>query len=101
MTLSDILPELRRWLENINLSAQVLTDTDDALRVIFETESAVAELIAGDGAYAPYRFVSFAVLDMQEELNAAPVFCYYDNEHSTMDDILCGLKLGLRYLEKA
>ena len=61
----------------------------------------MAELIAGDGAYTPYRFVSFTVLNMQQDLNVSPVFFYYDNEDSTMDDILCGLKQGLCYLEEA
>ncbi len=101
MNLTEILEALRQWLTGLDVPAQVLTDRADALRVLFETENAMAELIAGDGAYTPYRFVSFTVLNMQQDLNVSPVFFYYDNEDSTMDDILCGLKQGLCYLEEA
>ena len=44
MNLSDILLELRRWLETIRIPSRILTDTDRGLRVIFETENALATL---------------------------------------------------------
>lgn len=98
MNLSDILLELRRWLETIRIPSQILTDTDRGLRVIFETENALAELIAGEGECAPYRFVSFTVLDLRLDLRAEPVFCFHDNDTHTAEDILRELARGIRYL---
>ena len=76
MKLTDVLTALRQWLGHVELPAQVLTDSPDGLRVIFETENALAELLAGEGAYAPYRFVAFTVLDTRLDLDAGPVFCF-------------------------
>lgn len=95
MELTDILNTLRRWLAGVDLPAQVLTDQSDALRVIFETENTLAELLAGNGEYAPYRHVSFTVLDTRLALTAPPVYCFYDDETSTAEDILRALDKGL------
>ena len=93
--LSEILTAVRRWLGGVQIPARVLTDRPDALRVIFETDNALAELLTGEGEYAPYRFVSFTVLDTRPDLTAAPVFCFCDNEAHTAADILRELDRGL------
>ena len=95
MELTDLLPALRAWLSTVTIPAQVLNDDPERLRVIFETENALAELIAGDGAYTPYRFVSFTVLDTRLALDAEPVFCDYDGEDSSIEDILRALDRGM------
>ena len=43
MKLTDVLTALRQWLARVELPAQVLTDFPDGLRVIWETEHAMAE----------------------------------------------------------
>jgi len=98
MDLKTILTALRHWLPGVPLPAQVLTDRDDALRVIFETENTLAELIASDGAYTPCRFVSFTVLDTRLDLPAEPVFCFYDNDSHTVEDILRALDRGMAHI---
>lgn len=95
MDLSEFLNVLHRWLDGIHIPAKVLTDREDALRVVFETENALAELLAGDGEYAPYRHVSFTVLDTRLDMNAEPVFCFYDDESHTIGDILRELDRGM------
>ena len=100
MKLTDVLTALRQWLGHVELPAQVLTDSPDGLRVIFETENAMAELLAGEGAYAPYRFVAFTVLDTRLDLDVGPVFCYYDHESHTIGDILRALDRGLGFLKE-
>ena len=94
MMLSQILSTVRNWLRQTCLPAQVLTDREDSLRVILETENAMAELIVAQADFAPYRFVSFQILDIRRELRDGPVFCYYDNEGSTIDEILRELDRG-------
>ena len=98
MKLTDILTALRQWLSHVDCPVQVLTDSSDGLRVIFETENALAELLAGEGAFSPYRFVAFTVLDPRQELHAEPVFCFYDDASHTIGDILRELDRGLRFL---
>lgn len=95
MKLADILTALRQWLSGVPIPVQVLTDSPNGLRVHFETENALAELIAGDGAYTPYRFVSFAVVDVRQDVTAEPVFCFYDDESHTIGEILRELDRGL------
>lgn len=98
MRKTDVLNALRQWLAGMELPAEVLTDSTDRLWVVFETENALAELRAGDGEYAPYRFVSFTVLDSRLDTRAEPVFCFHDNENHTIEDILRELERGLRFL---
>ena len=99
MKLADILTALRQWLSHVDCPVQVLTDSPDGLRVIFETENALAELLAGEGAFSPYRFVAFTVLDPRQELHAAPVFCFCDDESHTIGAILRELDRGLHVLK--
>ena len=96
MNIKDILPVLRDWLKEIRIPCQILADSDESLRVIFETGNALAELIAGDGKFAPYRHVAFTVLDVRLEPTAGPVFCFYDDSTHTLDDILRELDRGIR-----
>ena len=49
MDLTEILKELHQWLESVHIPAEILTDSTKTLRVIFETENALAELLAGNG----------------------------------------------------
>ena len=66
----------------------------------FETENALAELRAGDGEYAPYRFVSFQILDIRQEPDQASVYSYFDGEDSTMDEILTALDRGIEHMKE-
>ena len=98
MKLTDILTALRQWLSHVDCPVQVLTDSPGGLRVIFETENALAELLAGEGAFSPYRFVSMTVLDTRLPPQAGPVFSFWGNGDHTIPDILRELDRGLRFL---
>ena len=95
MNLTEILDALRQWLTGVDVPARVLTDRADALRVIFETENGLAELLAGEGACAPYRFVSFTVLDLRLDPHAEPVFSFCDDASHTAAEILRALDRGM------
>ena len=95
MNLTDVLAALREWMDCVTVPVQVQKDSPDGLRVIFETENALAELIAGEPDCAPYRFVSFHVLDTRLDLHAGPVFCFYDDDSHSVADILRELERGL------
>ena len=95
MEFTEVLTAVREWLAHVPLPAQINRDTDDGLWAYIETENALAELLAGEGAYAPYRFVSFTVLDTRLDLHAEPVFSFCDDESHTIADILRELDRGM------
>ena len=86
--LPQILSAVRQWLLRIDLPGEILTDRGDTLRVIFETGNALAELIVADSGFAPYRFVSFQVLDTRLDLTDGPAFTFHDSETNTIGEIL-------------
>ena len=97
--LPQILSAVRQWLLRIDLPGEILTDREDTLRVIFETGNALAELIVADSGSAPYRFVSFQVLDTRLDPTDAPVFTFHDSETSTIGDILRELDHGIAFVQ--
>ena len=96
MSLQDILTALRQWLTEVEVSVRVQRDTPEGLWVFLETEHALAELVAAEPEMAPYRFVSFTVLDTRLDVDSTPLFCYYDDASSTAADILHQLNRGMK-----
>ena len=97
--LPQILSAVRQWLLRIDLPGEILTDREDTLRVIFETGNALAELIVADSGFAPYRFVSFQVLDTRLDLTDGPAFTFHDSETSTIGEILRELDRGIAFVQ--
>ena len=98
MELTEVLTAVREWLANVPLSAQIQRDTDAGLWAYIETENALAELIAAEGDFAPYRFVSFSVMDTRLDPYAEPAYCFHDNESHTIPDILRALDRGMEMI---
>ena len=94
------LRTVREWALRIPLSPEVLRDDPDGLRIIRETKTHVAELIVSRGEFAPYRFVSFQVLDLRREVDQSPVYIYFDGEDSTTDEILTALDRGFELIKE-
>ena len=95
MEFSEALTAVREWLGRVTVPAQINRDTDEGLWVFFESENALAELIVGSDACAPWRFVSMTVLDTRLDPNAAPVFTFWGNGDHTIPDILRELDRAL------
>lgn len=91
---------LREWARRVPLSPEVLRDDPDGLRIIWETGIHLAELIVSRGEYAPYRFVSFQILDLLREPDQALVYSYFDRQDSTMDEILTALDRGIELIKE-
>lgn len=102
MTFRDVLGAARQWLETVKIEynswmeVEILEDSDTLFRVIIESEHHMAELIANEPGFAPYRFVSFLVLGIESTLDKPPLFCFYDDEFCSVTDILCGLDVILK-----
>ena len=91
---------VREWALRVPLSPEVLRDDPAGLRVIWETKTHLAELIVCRGQFAPYRFVSFQILDLRREVDQSPVYSYSDGEDSTMDGILTALDRGVELIKE-
>ena len=95
MGFAEVLTAIREWLGSVSVPAQVRRDAEDGLWVFFESENALAELIVGNDACAPWRFVSMTVLDTRLDPHAAPVFTFWGNGDHTIPDILRELDRGM------
>lgn len=98
MKLTDVLTALRAWLAGVGIPYRVEKDSPDGLWVVLDTDRALAELIVSEPDFAPYRFVSFTVLDPRLDVTAEPVFLFYDDTSHTIDDILRELDRGLEVI---
>ena len=95
MEFTQALTAVREWLGCVTVPAQINRDIDEGLWVFFESENALAELIVGSDACAPWRFVSMTVLDTRLDPNAGPVFTFWGNGDHTIPDILRELDRAL------
>ena len=105
LSFNEVLQMSREWLlsarsaQNGNMSFAVLTDNGEALRVILETPLHMAELVVtADAGFAPYRFVSFFVYSTDIHSPDEPLFCFFDSDETTADELLRGLNEGMRLM---
>ena len=100
MKFDEILNATREWFNNIKsnysskITIEIVQNNDVMLHVFFETETHISELIVNQPYFAPYRYVSFMVMDIKQKL-PEPVFCCYDNDLCTASDIINKLNAGI------
>lgn len=100
MEFEEILRAVREWTGRVPFSSEVLRDDAEGLRIIWETEAHLAELMVCRAEYAPYRFVSFVLLGIRQEPGQDPVYCYYDREDSSVSEVLAALEYGAAMMER-
>lgn len=104
MTFDNVMTTAFDWVKSIEnkykaqIKAEIIEHTDILYRVIFEAEHSLAELIVGEPDFAPYRYVSFLVYSSKHSSEASPLFSYYDNETSTIEEIIAQLNNGINVL---
>lgn len=104
MTFDTVMITTCDWVKSIEnkyktqIKTEIIENTDVLFRVIFETEHNLAELIVGEPDFAPYRFVSFLVFSAKHLSESEPIFSYYDNETSTIEEIISQLSNGINVL---
>ena len=100
MEFREVLTAVRAWFESVQgkygqrIREKVVLDSDTAFRIFFESADKMGELMVAEADFAPYRYVSFLILRMDEE----PVFCYYDSDASTLREIIGQLDAGLKMM---
>lgn len=98
MEFEKIHGAVRDWVVRVPFPAEVLRDDPEGLRIIWESENDLAELIVCRAEYAPYRYVSFLILDVRLDPGQGPVYCYYDQEDSSVTEILAALERGMEMM---
>lgn len=102
MSFEAVLEAVHHWFERIEKECkasariEVVQDTEEMFRIIFETEHSVSELIVNRPDFAPYRYVSFQTLDIDKEPDKALVFCFYDDESCMIQNIISRLDMGVK-----
>ena len=104
MTFDNVMTTAFDWVKSIEnkykaqIKTEILEHTDILYRVVFEGEHSLAELIVDNPCFAPYRYVSFLIYSANHSSESEPIFSYYDNETSTIEEIIAQLNNGINVL---
>ena len=77
----------------------IIVDTDKVLRVFFENEKYIAELVVEDGDFSPYRYVKMEILPLASK-HPAPTYLWYDTQNDNVEKIITNLQIGLNLFSK-
>ena len=97
---------IKNWLNNViknynnKLKFEIIKDDEEVYRAIIECNGYFSELLVGipDGM-APYRYVSFTILDTRiENVNNSLIYWYYYDEKSSINEIIDKLNQGLNII---
>ena len=96
MTPEEIIPPVRQWLHRcLKLHPEVrpefVREMPDALRVVLHFPACMAELRIDRPGWAPYRFVCFEALSLQDGTALQDLF-WYDAEGDTVERIVSQLQ---------
>ena len=88
-----IMKAAREWVEQIQekyaskITVDVERDEVDCFHVFIETPNSISELCVSKPYFAPYRYVSFLVMDVHKSVDSLPVFHYYAFDLASWDDM--------------
>lgn len=102
-TFSEIKTAIAQWADRIKACPHVVTNiifnTDEALRIIFEGKEHVAELLVESGSFAPYRYVKMEILSLASD-DPTPIYRWYDSPSDHIETIIANLQIGLQFLSE-
>ena len=96
-----IMKAAREWVEQIQekyaskITVDVERDEVDCFHVFIETPNSISELCVSKPYFAPYRYVSFLVMDVHKSVDSLPVFHYYDKDSDTVEEIFNQINAGI------
>ncbi len=85
------------YFEKNNIKMVILRNEGDGFVVSFESDTSMAEIVVENPEFAPYRFVSFEIVTI-EDSQAKIIYSWYDNEYTSENEIREELKKGIDYL---
>lgn len=76
-----------------------LIDNEFCYRVIVEFDNCMGEIIVEEPYFAPYRYVGFQILSKLDTENEF-IFVWYDDENSTVEEIVAHINEGMEFAAK-
>ena len=73
-----------------NIVLEIVENNNERLYVILNFGACMAAIVVAEPDYAPYRFVSFEVVAM-ENGNSTLLYTWYDQEGNTIEEIIKNL----------
>ena len=103
LTFGQVKNTIAQWADNIkktcpHIAVNVISDTDEFLRVIFESKEHIAELLVECNSFSPYRYVKMEILSLTSDY-PLPVYTWYDSQNDDINTIVCNLQIGLEFLK--
>ncbi|MCG6842219.1 hypothetical protein LDJ99_09040 [Fusobacterium nucleatum] len=79
-----------------NITVDIITDTLLNYFIVFEKENYFAEIIVGKEEYAPYKFIYFDMIGENDKIPEI-LYTWFDNEETTIQDIIENINKALDY----
>ena len=100
----QIKDRVTQWVYNIKkahsqIATNIILNSNEALRVFFENEKYIAELVVERGEFAPYRYVKMEILSLDSKY-PTPIYIWYDSQNDSIEKILINLQIGLDLLNE-
>lgn len=73
-----------------NIMIEVVENNAERLFVIFNFGECMAEIIVGENDFAPYRFVAFEAVSLENGVLTI-LYSWYDKEGDTIEEIITNL----------
>ncbi len=77
----------------------IIVDNEVCFRTIVEWKKCMGDLTMAKNDFAPYRYISFVIL-ASDRNNYVPVYCWYDCEQDSLDDIRNAINKGVCVLNE-
>lgn len=94
---AEAIDAVRAWFKRQD-GTEVREDSRDRLWAFFDRSHCMAELLVCRAESAPFRYVSFQVVDVRAPKRSAPVYVFYDGPDSVPSQILAGVEEGIRVM---
>lgn len=106
MTFDVVIKAVREWFAFISnnykniINFEIAADNKDVFIVDFDTNRYIAQLVVENEGFHPHRFVSFIALDIEKDIFQKDAYSYYDNNESTIDEIIEQLNKGISFITR-
>lgn len=90
----NIIESKKKKIISNNIEIEIVTDLELKYFTIFWKNNYLAHIIIGNPDFAPYKFICFEIIEIKSE---KIVYYWYDNEETTLQEIIENLDKALDY----
>lgn len=98
-----IRTEIIKWIEDNKsrfvqerINVEVVHNNRDSYSGVFDFNNCMAEIDINQPDFAPYRYVSFEVVAIVDNVSKL-IYSWYDDESTNIEEILFQLNKGIKY----